>query len=510
LNLTKKDVHQIEEYGISIDAINKQLDTFIHGIAPVNIITAASVGNGIEIISADNQQMLVDLYEERRNHLDLVKFVPASGAATRMFSFLHQFLDDFNPKEETLRSYLKTGNHNQLTIFLNSFKEFAFVNAIRKEIRKAYPEYKHSTKGNRVYQSVSLMLGDNGLNFNNLPKGLIPFHKYSKYSTTAFEEQLYEAAFYASSGDKAFLHFTFSETHLAFFKKEFEDVKKRVSKKTKTNFNISYSFQKKKTDTIAVSQENKPFRDGKGELIFRPSGHGALLENLNEVDADVIFIKNIDNVVVEELVEEIVFYKKVLAGKLIRLQSKIFNYIRLFLKEEYNEETIKEVKSFLWNELNIKNIPESIDGMIALLNRPTRVCGVVKNTGAPGGGPFWVKNVIGNSSLQIVEMAQIDIHDPRQQSIVNEATHFNPVDIVCGVRDYNGEKFDLTDFTDPDSGFISIKSQEGKSIKALELPGLWNGAMANWNTALVEVPLCTFNPVKTINDLLSNEHRSKI
>jgi hypothetical protein len=507
---TKNDLQQIEEQGLDVDDINRQLEIFKRGIPFVKIVTAASVGNGIEIIQEQDRAKLVDLYDEKRKELDLVKFVPASGAATRMFSFLYNFLDNFNPEEKILKTYLKEANDEALNTFLSSLKEFAFVNLVRKKIRKNYPEYRHGSKGIRAYLFISLMLNEKGLNFNNLPKGLIPFHKYSKYSTTAFEEQLYEAAFYAAAEDEVFLHFTFAEKHLDYFKEEFEDIQNRVSKKTKTNFNISYSFQKKETDTIAVTFDNKPFRNAEGDLIFRPSGHGALLENLNEVDADIVFIKNIDNVVTEELVDEIAFYKKLLAGKLLWLQAKIFSYIDILLREDYSGEILKEIKSFLWNELNIKNSPESVSGVLALLNRPIRVCGVVKNTGAPGGGPFWVKDKSGNITAQIVELSQIDTEDTHQQSIIKEATHFNPVDIVCGVRDYKGRKFDLNDYCDSDSGFISVKTENGEPIKALELPGLWNGGMAYWNTAFVEVPLITFNPVKTINDLLSREHRPNV
>ena len=305
-----------------------------------------------------------------------------------MFSFLHDFLESFNPENQSLKDYLKDGNHLALSTFLNSQKDFAFVNAVRKQIRKHYPEYKHGTKGIRAYLFVSSMLTKKGLNFNALPKGLIPFHRYSKYSTTAFEEQLNESAYYAAANEEAFVHFTFSEKHLPYFKQEFEDVKKRVSKKTKTNFNISYSFQNKETDTLAVCEKNKPVRDEQGNLVFRPSGHGALLENLNEVDADIIFIKNIDNVVTEDQVEEIAFYKKLLAGKLLWLQEKVFKYLELLLSEEFDVETLTEIRSFLWNALNIKNIPESVDAIIGLLNRPIRVCGVVKNTGAPGWRSF--------------------------------------------------------------------------------------------------------------------------
>jgi hypothetical protein len=504
---TNKDLIQIEEHGLSLQQIYKQFETFTHGIPHANVITAASVGNGIEVISAAGQSKLIDLYETRKTSLDIVKFVPASGAATRMFKFLYQFLEDYDPETESLNKFLKRTNRPDLVLFLKSIKEFAFINEVRKKIRKHYPDYKQSDKGRRFYWLVSMMLEPEGLNFSNLPKGLIPFHKYAKYHTTAFEEQLYEAAFYASAQNDAYLHFTFSEKHLPDFEKEFKSVKRRVTKKTKTNFNISYSFQKSSTDTLAVDLDNKPFRDEQGNLVFRPSGHGALLDNLNDVDADIVFIKNIDNVVAEEYVPEIAYYKKLLAGKLLWLQNKTFHFLQVLEKEPMDEELIKEVRSFMWNELSIKDIPFDTKSLIRILDRPIRVCGVVKNTGEPGGGPFWVKNEEGDVCLQIVEKAQVDLDDPHKAGIVNDATHFNPVDIVCGLRNHRGEKFDLKAFSDPGTGFISIKYENGIPIKALELPGLWNGSMANWNTSFVEIPLSTFNPVKTVNDLLNKEHR---
>ena len=504
---TETDLEQISKEGLRVEKVMEQIDTFVYGIPFSEIVTAASIGNGIELIEKSDQQKLVDLFEEKKGDLDLVKFVPASGAATRMFAFLHRFLEEFDPDKENLNDYLESQGDDLLRAFLNSIKEFAFVDQVRKRIREQYPDYRLGNKGARAYVFIKMLLTDEGLNFSTMPKGLIPFHKYLKYSTTAFEEQLYESSYYASSKDEAFLHFTFSENHVDFFKNEFEDVKNRVTKKTKTKFNISYSFQKKETQTIAVSERNDPVRNEKGELIFRPSGHGALLENINDIDADIIYIKNIDNVVIEELVENSSFYKKMLAGKLLWIQNKVFGYLRVLVDNQFDDLWLKEVKSFLWNELNIKDVPDDIEKIEDILNRPIRICGMVKNVGASGGGPFWVKDVMGKTTLQIVELAQINTKNEHQQTIVAQATHFNPVDIVCGVRDYEGNKFDLSRFTDPNTGFITKKSENGMPIKALELPGLWNGGMADWNTALVELPLSTFNPVKTVNDLLNKEHR---
>lgn len=505
--LDNKDLKQIEEQGLTLQTVYNQLETYSLGIPFVDIVTSASVGNGIEVIPDEAVEKLIALYDKERIGKEIVKFVPASGAATRMFKFLHIFLNEYDPETERFSSYMNRNNNSDLNRFFDSLKDFPFINELRKTIRKNYPEFKRSNKGQRHYWLVKSMLDKEGLNFSNLPKGLIPFHKYSKYSTTPFEEQLFEAAYYSSAGEDVYLHFTFSDSHLKYFEKAFKSIKNRVEKKTKSTFHISYSFQKKETDTIAVKFDNYPLRDDENRLIFRPAGHGALLENLNDVDADIIFIKNIDNVVAAEYVEEIGKYKKLLAGKLIRIQQKVFQYLERIEADDTDDEFIKEVRSFMWNELSIKDIPFDPHRLFNILNRPLRVCGVVRNTGAPGGGPFWVRSESGEVSLQIVEMAQLDEQDPRVYAVIQDATHFNPVDIVCGVRDYKGKKFNLTDFRDNSRGFISIKSEDGVSLKALELPGLWNGSMAYWNTAFVEVPESTFNPVKTVNDLLHRHHR---
>ena len=505
--LHEKDIQQINDHGLTLEKVYRQLEKFSLGIPPTKVVTPASEGNGIEVINSDDAQQLADRYESEQRKLDVVKFVPASGAATRMFKFLHEFLEEFDPDAETLNKYLKRKDSDQLNLFFASLKEFPFVREVRKSIRSRFPEYKKSNKGQRAVFYVRAMLEDEGLNFSGLPKGLIPFHRYLKYATTAFEEQLYEAGFYSAARGEAHLHFTFSPQHLDLFRKHFKAVEKRVSNKTKTKYAITYSFQEGETDTLAVTRDNFPLRDEDDKLVFRPSGHGALLKNLDEVDADLVFIKNIDNVCAAEFVENIAWWKKVLAGKLLQVQKKSFQYLELMDQEALTEDKIAEIKSFLWRSLKVKNIPEQPDKIRAILNRPIRVCGVVPNTGAPGGGPFWVQDENENISLQIVETSQIDLTDAHQRAVVQEATHFNPVDLVCGLKDYKGEKFKLMDFVDNNAGFISDKSVGGTEIRALELPGLWNGGMAYWNTLFVEVPIETFNPVKTVNDLLSRMHR---
>ncbi|MGO3184000.1 MAG: DUF4301 family protein [Aequorivita sp.] len=510
---TKNNLQQIKAHGLSEAKIEEQLYIYKDGIPFANVVEPASASNGIEVFSEEEQQGFIRLFDTEKNKLDLLKFVPASGAATRMFKFLHQFLVQtsigIDSENDDIEAFLQKKENTDLRTFFSSMEDFAFYDLVKRELEEKYPDYQTFEKGKQYFLFVKEILEESGLNFGNTPKGLIPFHKYDDDYVTAFGEQLYEAAFYATSNGIANLHFTVSENHEEKFKKRFDEIKYLVEKKTGVSFNISYSFQKKETDTVAATPDNEIFLDQNGNMLFRPSGHGALLQNLNDVDADIVFIKNIDNVVSESYVETIAFQKKVLAGKLISLQQKIFGFVEKLHSENLSEETLREITSFIFEELNIQNISVEKEILLEILERPIRICGVVENTGAPGGGPFLVKDRNGNLSYQIVEMSQIDIQNPKQKDLVDKATHFNPVDLVCGLRNYKGEKFNLLEFSDPDTGFISNKSYHGKSIKALELPGLWNGAMANWNTVFVEVPLITFNPVKTVNDLLNKVHQPK-
>ena len=510
---TEKNQKQIKEHGLSEEKVARQLEIFKEGIPFANVVEPASANKGVAVFSESEQDHFVALFEAEKDNLDLFKFVPASGAATRMFKFLHQFLDDFDPEKDDIEQYLQKEEHQNLKTFFGSLDKFAFFPLVKEKLETKYPDHQNLPKGKRYYFFVKTMLEESGLNFSNTPKGLVPFHQYPEDFATAFGEQLYEAAFYAASKGIANLHFTVSEGHEKKFKKRFAEIQQKVENKTGVKFRISYSFQKKETDTVAATPANEAFLDENGNLLFRPSGHGALLENLNDVDADIIFIKNIDNVVSENYVETIAFQKKVLAGKLLSLQQKIFGFVEKLHAANPSdlsagaEEVLKNASEFISEELFIKNTPIFKEEILKILERPIRVCGVVENTGAPGGGPFLIKDKNGNLSYQIVEMSQIDTNNPQQKALVAQATHFNPVDLVCGVRNYTGKKYDLLQFSDPDAGFISEKSYHGTPIKALELPGLWNGAMANWNTVFVEVPLITFNPVKTVNDLLNPTHQ---
>jgi hypothetical protein len=358
------------------------------------------------------------------------------------------------------------------------------------------------------------MLSQDHFDFANKPKAVLEFHRYETEITTPVEEHLNECAFYASSNAVSHLHFSVSESHENLFQKIINEVKQKVENKSNTKLNVSYSYQDKSTDTISVTPNNETFRNENGQLVFRPGGHGALINNLNNLDADLLFIKNIDNVI-QNHIQEITLYKKGLAGVLLDIQQQIFKILKAVENDEIAEKNIPEIIDFMEQKLNIDVLEDfdkytlgnKLEFIKNKLNRPIRVCGMVKNEGEPGGGPFWVRSYKGNVSLQIVESTQVETNNAEQADILAKATHFNPVDLVCATKNYRGEKFDLTQFIDQSTGFIVSKNRNGRDLKGYELPGLWNGAMAKWITVFVEVPLITFNPVKTVNDLLKPAHQ---
>jgi hypothetical protein len=427
-----------------------------------------------------------------------------------MFKALFGFLDDFEPGKESFQSYEKGTGNKDVSRFFEKVKDFAFYDMVLARIGA-----KDLSDDKSKWEFVREMLGEDGMNYGFYPKGLLPFHKYGETLVTPFEEHLYEGVYYASVGQKAQLHFTISEQHQPLFDMELQEVGPRVAEDTNTQFEVGYSYQSQATDTIAVTPDNEPFREEDGSVLFRPGGHGALLQNLDRQDVDIIFIKNIDNVVTRDRGDEVAIPKKVLAGVLLRLQEKVFHYARMLEKNTVKGEDMEEIRSFLERDLNARfsdsyqgfTLGQQLEVLKDKLNRPLRVCGMVRNEGEPGGGPYWVKDRNGNISLQIVESAQVDLDREHQAAVFSKATHFNPVDIVCGVRDHHGNKYDLLRFVDEKQGFITQKTKEGKLLKALELPGLWNGGMAFWNTIFVEVPSETFNPVKTVNDLLKPAHQ---
>ncbi|MEJ2162731.1 MAG: DUF4301 family protein [Robiginitalea sp.] len=510
---TKEDLIFLQEKGISLETVQNQIQTFMDGISPVRLSGAAVVGDGILRFSPDEQRRLQQEYRKAKKGMQIVKFIPASGAASRMFKALFAFLNEFDPAADNLQEYLDRPENNGVKKFYEGLREFPFYELILSRLEM--PQ-EHSVGGEFLYAFVKEMLTADGFNYGFYPKGLLPFHFYEGKLSTPFEEHLKEGAAYARGDQMTHLHFTISPQHRTLFEKEYNRVAHEVKVKTGCAFQVDFSYQKTATDTLAVTPENEPFRDKHGRLLFRPGGHGALIENLNEQDADVLFIKNIDNVVPERSLEEIAAWKEVLGGYLLEVQQQAYSYARMLAEGKVDNDLLNRICDFLRTDLNVRfpeaytgySLEEQITVLMDKLARPIRVCGMVRNEGEPGGGPFWISDSHGNKSLQIVESAQVDMDDEDQRKTFQEATHFNPVDLVCGVRDAFGEKFNLLNFVEQKLGFITEKTFEGRPLKALELPGLWNGGMAYWNTVFVEVPISTFNPVKTINDLLKPAHQA--
>ena len=491
--LTHEDKELLAKKGISEEKIAEQLACFEKGFPFLKLSAAASVMLATE---ADQQRYLAawDAYKE--GDKKIVKFVPASGAASRMFKNMFEFLGaDYDVPTTDFEKKFFDHIHN-----------FAFYNDLNAACMDNTGKNIDALIAEKNYKAVvANLLEAAGLNYGSLPKGLLKFHR----------EHLVEGALYAAgkSGD-VFVHFTVSTEHRELFQKLVDSKAAEYAAKYGVNYHISFSEQKPSTDTVAADMENKPFRDKDGKLLFRPGGHGALIENLNDLDADVVFIKNIDNVVPDRLKADTVTYKKLLAGVLVTLQKQAFEYLKLLDSGSYRHDELENIIRFVQQQLHCRRADlkdlEDADLVIYLrkkLNRPMRVCGMVKNVGEPGGGPFLAYNPDGTVSLQILESSQIDMNDAEKKAMFEKGTHFNPVDLVCAVRNYKGEKFNLLNYVDKATGFISYKSKNGKDLKALELPGLWNGSMSDWNTVFVEVPLSTFNPVKTVNDLLREQHQ---
>ena len=514
MGFSSHDFVQIYNQGIAVENIKKQLQIFNNGIAKTILEKPATKDGGILCLSIQELEQKAIFFDQKKETLKLKKFVPASGAASRMFKFLNEFLNDFDIKKETINAYINRKNANNLTIFLAGMEKFPFFDEIDFYLKSTYNDFNSWEKDKKNYYFIKYLLDSNHLDFANKPKGILPFHKYSDHIATPIEEHLNESVSYATSQNVSNLHFTVSDHHQADFEQILSNVKFKIETQSITKINISFSHQSQASDSIAVDLDNNPFRDENQKLVFRPGGHGALIDNLNQLNADIIFIKNIDNVI-QNHIQENALYKKALAGILLELQEQIFDYLSLIEKHKISESKIHEIIDFANKKLNIEIIEDfekyTSDNKIIyindILNRPIRVCGMVKNEGEPGGGPFWIRGNKGKLSLQIVESSQVELLDKMQQNILESATHFNPVDLVCGTKNYSGSKFDLIKFINHNRGFIVEKTKNGKSLKAYELPGLWNGAMAKWISVFVEVPLITFNPVKTVNDLLKPLHQ---
>ena len=503
----EKDLEQFKKKGTDAENVKAQLELIKNGFPFLELDAAASIGNGIIAVDealCDKYIKTWDSYCSSKH--SITKFVPASGAASRMFKDLFAFLD--GKLDIPATPFEKN--------FFDNIQKFAFYKELDDVcLKNEGKSVKDLMADGRYKAVVSNLLSAAGLNYGALPKGLLKFHSYGAAARTPLEEHMAEGAMYATGADDTVrIHFTVSHEHKQLFKALSESCSKSLSKRYGTAYSISFSEQKSSTDTVAAAADGTPFRNDDGSILFRPGGHGALIENLNDLDTDIVFIKNIDNVVPDHLKTDTVTYKKLLAGILVSIQDKTFEYMRLLDSGKYTASQLKKMVDFMQNTLccRSKDLADKSDKELASwlrskLNRPIRVCGMVKNVGEPGGGPFLAYNSDGTVSLQILESSQIDLNDPVKKDMFTKGTHFNPVDLVCAVRDYKGKKFNLPDYVDKSTGFISSKSKNGRELKALELPGLWNGAMSDWNTLFVEVPLSTFNPVKTVNDLLRPQHQ---
>lgn len=498
---TPSDLEQLKHKNISVATVEQQLTSFVQGFPYLNIKRVAAIGEGLLQLTESELEVAIETWEQylQGTH-QIEKFVPASGAASRMFKDLFEFLNGENDVPTT-----PFEKH-----FFEHISRFAFFADLNEAcLRNEELTIDELIKAGRYKDVVANLLEKKGLDYGTLPKGLLKFHRYPHENRTPFLEHLVEGALYASSNGQSSIHFTVSSEHRQLFEAHLAESLATYEEKFGIKFHITFSEQKPSTDTIAADEHNQPFRTNDGKLLFRPGGHGALIENLNDLEADIVFIKNIDNVVPDRLKETTIIFKKVIAGLLVALQQQTFAYLKELDNPSISDAKLLVIAQFCAKRLNNHN-PEqtklSREELIAYLhgklNRPIRVCGMVKNEGEPGGGPFLTENSDGTVSPQILESSQI-----KEKALMAQSTHFNPVDLVCALKNYQGKKFNLRDYVDQKTGFISSKSSGGKELKALELPGLWNGAMSDWNTIFVEVPIETFNPVKTVNDLLREQHQ---
>lgn len=513
---TDKDLASLISKGITADQIAAQVAQFKKGIPFTKLSRACTINDGIVVLTPPEQSDSIAIFEKAASAGRVTKFVPASGAASRMFKSLLVCQERSRAQATgTPKDDLNEHEQRSLDRFLQELHKFAFYHEIRNGLNQKELDIDVLRSKGEESPILDFLLTQQGMNYSALPKGLHTFHQYGDQARTPLEEHLVEAVLYAQDGQgRARVHFTVSPEHESAVKSHFQKVQTCYAPSGGT-FDVTFSTQKPSTDTISVNLDNQLFRTKEGNLHFRPGGHGALLENIIDLQGDIILIKNIDNVVPDHLKEETVLWKKILGGYLISLQDTVFAYLQSFAEKAVSPSFMKEVATFTRKVL-CRDLPalfdqwnseKQLEFLVGSLNRPLRVCGMVKNIGDPGGGPFWVEQTNGLLSLQIVESAQVDFNNPEQKALFSTSTYFNPVDLICGVRDCRGDAFDLRQFVDPEGGFITRKSHEGRELKALELPGLWNGGMAFWNTVFVEVPRSTFNPAKTVFDLLKPEHQ---
>ncbi|MDE7411859.1 MAG: DUF4301 family protein [Paramuribaculum sp.] len=507
MTFTEEDLALFSQKGVTEQQVEAQYARFATGFPYLKLKDVARAGEGITVLSPEQEAAAVERWQRYlADGGEVCKFVPASGAASRMFKALFEFVDGTDDMP---------AKGSAVAALIADIDKMAFIGDLDEATRRLHDKSVEELKAEHRYKDIiAAIIHPEGLNYGNLPKGLLKFHSYADGSRTPLEEQMVEGAQTAANGNgEVNLHFTVSSSHKQLFEQKIAEVKERIGKQYGVDINVTLSEQKSSTDTPAANPDGTPFRED-GKILFRPGGHGALIENLNDMDSAVLFIKNIDNVVPDSKRDATVHYKQVIGGYLIQLHDKVEEYMKVLASGDYTRGTLQDMLFFLHTAFSISD--RSIDGMnttdVAMyihekLNRPLRVCGMVRNEGEPGGGPFIAYNADGSASLQILESTQIDKNNEAYVRMAASATHFNPVDLVCYVRDFDGHKFDLTKYVDSDTGFISSKSSHGKELQAMELPGLWNGAMSDWNTAFVEVPIATFNPVKTVNDLLRPAHQ---
>ena len=520
--LNDQDKSLLKKKGISEEKFYNQLKLLEQGVPFISLVQPCTTENGINTLSDDEIKYYAEFYEQGLNKIKPIKFVPSSGAATRMFGLLSKVLNDYDEFKDKIDGSSEDTEIASLLEFINQIRSFAFGGELKEAIEKSDLDLDHLISNKKFDLILEYLLTEKGLDYLNCPKALIKFHNYDSNARTAFEEHLVEAINYSKTTDNtARVHFTILQGHENKFTGFIEDELSKYEKEG-VKFEITFSFQKPDTEIVAVDFDDNPLRGQDGDLVFRPGGHGALLRNLGELNNEIVFVKNIDNVVPDRLTVETNMFKKALSGYLLDLKQTIDGYLKLIDEDNISDSEIEQALTLIQQRLETKVDPdinsqsnsqnnpkrrELKKGFIfGTLNRPLRVCGVVKNEGQPGGGPFWIKDSQGKISKQIVESAQVDTKNDKQNEIWNSSTHFNPVDLVCAIYNYKGEKFDLQKYVDMNTVFISKKSKDGIDIKAMELPGLWNGAMAYWNTVFIEVPLITFNPVKTVFDLLKPEH----
>lgn len=497
---SERDTRQIERLGLDLRSVQKQLLMYRHGPTFLKLNRPCAVHDGIFSFSTAQQRRFISLYEQKSDQYKLLKFVPASGAASRMFS-----------EWFSVGNRGSFGSRSNDELFIRRLKRLPFYDGIA-----------NNRKGRKLLEEKNIsgllkyILSSEGLNLGKYPKALVPFHRYhSRDVRTPMEEHIGEAALYTVSAEKeSHIHFTLSPGFKSTVTEFLKSVISRYEEKNKVRYKVSLSTQALSTHTIALDENNEPFRDETGKIVFRPGGHGALLGNLNKLNADLVFVRNIDNVAPEAFWGKIIPQRKILGGLAMQMREEILSSIRKLKDKNTHRSELDEMISFCSNQLNIvfpetflrQSRKEKTRTLFVLLNRPLRVCGVVKNENQPGGGPFWVEEKDGTQTLQIVESAHVNMREKDQAAIWSGAGYFNPVDMVCCIKDYRGRVFNLRKFVDNDAYLITSKNEKGRELKALEVPGLWNGSMAYWNTVFVKLPAVVFHPVKTVNDLLSRGH----